>query len=209
MTVLDLTHTIKETAPRWPDTPPVVLEPLASLENKGFREMMLHCSTHTGTHVEAPAHLLEQGATLDALNPMQFVGQGMALDCRGKSVITLAMLQAYAADLSRMEYVLFYTGAGRNWFSPEYFTEYPVLTEDAARYLASLQLKGVGIDALSFDAFVSTNLPIHRILLSAGKVLMENLRNLKNLLGKDFTLVAAPLKIRDSDAAPARIYALL
>lgn len=209
MTIVDLTHTIKETMPLWPGTPAVRLEPLSTIEENGSQETMLHCSTHSGTHVEAPAHLLAGGVSLDTLNPNQFAGQGIVLDCRNRKTISLAMLQSYAADLNRVEYVLFYTGSGRNWLSSAYYEEYPVLSEDAARYLASLQLKGVGIDAISFDEFTDGDLPIHKILMRSGKLLMENLRNLKNLIGKDFLLVAAPLKILNAEAAPARVFAVL
>lgn len=209
MTILDLSHTIKPTMTLWPGTPAVRFEPLATIERDGYRETILHCSTHAGTHVESPAHLLPDGVTLDALNPAQFTGQGIVLDCRSRSAITLAMLQSYAAALDRMEFVLFYTGSGRNWLSDAYFSDYPVLTEDAARYLASLQLKGVGIDAISFDAFTDANLPIHRILLGSGKILVENLRNLKGLIGRDFYLVAAPLKMLGAEAAPARVLAMV
>lgn len=209
MTIIDLTHTIKETMPLWPGTPAVRLEPLATMETDGCRETMLHCSTHSGTHVEAPAHLLAGGVSLDALNPSQFAGQGIVLDCRNRKTISLAMLQSYAADLNRVEYVMFYTGSGRNWLSSAYYEEYPVLSEDAARYLASLQLKGIGIDAISFDEFTDADLPIHKILMNSGKLLMENLRNLKNLIGKEFFLIAAPLKILNAEAAPARVFAVL
>ncbi len=171
--------------------------------------LKLHCSSHAGAHVEAPSHLLANGVSLDTLNPSQFAGQGIVLDCRNRKTISLAMLQSYAADLNRVEYVMFYTGSGRNWLSSAYYEEYPVLSEDAARYLASLQLKGIGIDAISFDEFTDSELPIHRILMNSGKLLMENLRNLKNLIGKEFFLVAAPLKILNAEAAPARVFAVL
>lgn len=209
MQVLDLTHTITDAMPCWPGTPQVSFTPLASLEQEGFRETMVRLSSHVGTHVDAPAHLLEAGATLDSLPPAQFVGKATVLDCSNRGSITLAMLRSYTALLDRVEFVLLYTGWSRYWKTPDYFGDYPVLCQDAAGYLTSLRLKGLGIDAISFDAFTNDDYPIHRILLGSGMILLENLRNLRSLCGREFFLTAAPLKLRNADGAPARVLAML
>lgn len=208
MQVLDLTHTITDAMPCWPGTPQVSLTPLATLEHDGFRETMVSMSSHVGTHLDAPAHLLPDGATLDSLPPSQYVGKATVLDCCNRGSISLAMLQSYTALLSRVEFVLLYTGWSRYWKTPDYFDHYPVLCPDAASYLASLHLKGLGIDAISVDAFTDAEYPIHRILLDSGMIIMENLRNLRGLCGREFLLTAAPLKLRSADGAPARVLAI-
>lgn len=207
--VLDLTHTISDAMPLWPGTPQVQLTPLSDYASVGCRETLLSISSHTGTHIDAPAHLFPQGPTLDSLNPSQFAGNAIVLNCQNRHTISLSLLQSYAAALDRVEFLLFYTGWSRYWQTPDYFGDYPTLSEDAARYLAARRLKGIGVDAISFDPFMDAELPIHKILLGSGMILIENLRNLKALPGKEFFLTAAPLKIRNADGAPARVLAIL
>lgn len=209
MQILDLTHTISSAMPGWPGTPPVWLEPLCELEKDGSRETSVQLYSHTGTHLDAPAHLLENGVTLDALPPSQYVGKAVVLDCQNRKAITLAMLQSYTPQFHQAEFVLLYTGWSRYWKTQEYYDNFPILTPDAANYLASLRLKGLGIDAISFDGVTDAECPIHRILLHSGMILLENLRNLRGLCGREFFLIAAPLKLRNADGAPARVFALL
>ena len=209
MQVLDLTHTITDAMSCWPGTPQVSLTPLAKLEEDGFRETLVSMASHIGTHLDAPAHLLPNGTTLDSMPPAQFVGSAVVLDCSNRGAISLAMLQSYTQLLSRAEFVLLYTGWSRHWKTPDYFDNYPVLNPDAASYLASLRLKGLGVDTISVDAFMDADCPIHRILLGSGMMLLENLRNLRGLCGREFFLTAAPLKLRNADGAPARVFALI
>lgn len=209
MNVLDLSHTISDTMPLWPGTPPVRMEALSDYASGGCRETMLSLTTHTGTHIDAPAHLLPHGPTLDSMNPAQFAGSAAVLDCRNRGRVTLSFMQSYASVLDRVEFLLFYTGWSQYWQTSDYFGEYPTLDEDAARYLAARRLKGVGSDTISMDSFMDAELPIHKILLGAGMILIENLRNLKGLSGREFFLTASPLKIRNADGAPARVMAIL
>lgn len=208
MNVLDLTHTITEATPLWPGTPAVQLEPLAEYGTEGYRETMLHFSSHTGTHIDAPAHLLRGGLTLDSFPPKQFAGTAVTLDCRNRSAITLSMLHSYETALSGAEFVLFDTGWSRYWQTPDYFGAYPALEPQAAQYLAGMRLKGIGSDTVSLDPFMDDTLAVHRILLGAGLLLLENLCNLSALTGRECFLTAAPLKIGCADGAPARVLAI-
>lgn len=75
MKVIDLTHTIREGMPVYPGTEPPLLEPANSYEKDGFRETRLTMFSHTGTHMDAPAHLFAGRTTLDAFPAGQFIGQ--------------------------------------------------------------------------------------------------------------------------------------
>ena len=80
------------------------------------------------------------------------------------------------------QFVLLKTGYDRYWGKEQYFDGYPLLTAEAAEYLAGQeQLTGVGIDAISFDKIDSNDFPIHKTLLSTGKILIENLTNLDGI----------------------------
>lgn len=82
MKVIDLTHTIREDMPVYPRTETPGLLPASSYEKDGFKETLLHMYSHTGTHMDPPAHLYEGRTTLDQFPADQFVGQALVIDCR-------------------------------------------------------------------------------------------------------------------------------
>ena len=82
MKVIDLTHTIQEEMPVFPGTEPPALMQAASCEEDGFREILLKLTTHTGTHMDSPAHIFPDGITLDQFPADQFMGRALVIDCR-------------------------------------------------------------------------------------------------------------------------------
>ena len=210
--LIDLTHTITPEIPVYPGTPVPALPPACTLTGDGFRETMLTMSSHTGTHMDAPAHLLRDGATLDQLPMSQFSGRATVLDVSGLgagNVITEEFLRERHDDIYCMDFVLFYTGWEDRWGGPEFLEDrFPVPNEAAARYLTSCGLKGVGTDAVSIDR-MDGGLPVHSILLKAGVLSLENLC-LKKVRGrKDFLFFALPMKFQNTDGAPIRAFAEL
>ncbi|MBN1929207.1 MAG: cyclase family protein [Chlorobiaceae bacterium] len=212
MRIVDLSHPITAAMPVWPGTPAPEFSDLCTVGRDGFGERWLQLSSHTGTHLDAPAHLFEGAATLDRMPVEQFIGAGAMLDLRGASgqAVSLAQLLAVRSTIGQAEFLLLHTGWSRFWGCEAYNRGYPVLSEEAAAWLAGLGLKGVGIDAPSFDAADSEALPIHRRLLGAGLLLIENLTTLDQLAGSgDFLLSALPLPISGAEACPVRAVALL
>lgn len=210
MTLLDLTHTITEDMPVYPGTEPPRLSPANTIERDGFRETLLSLYSHTGTHMDAPAHILPGASTLDALNVDDFAGSGAVVDCSDldpEERISPARLSGL--DLARTDFVLFLTGHSRHWGSPRYFDPYPVPSRETAELLAASGVKGVGIDAISVDPLDAADLPNHRIFFTSGLVIVENLTGLEALLGKRFTFFALPLKFDNADGAPVRAVAQL
>ncbi|MEI6855897.1 hypothetical protein [Psychrilyobacter sp.] len=89
----------------------------------------------------------------------------------------------------------------------KYFNGFPTLTIEAAKYLVEFNLKGIGIDAISIDPMESVNFDVHHILLKKDLVIIENLKNLKKLIDKNFELYIIPLKIKGLDGSPVRAIA--
>ena len=89
MSVLDLTHTISGEMPVYPGTEKPMLTAACTIETAGYRETLLHMYSHTGTHMDAPAHMIARGRTLDSYGVEKFVGPGFVLDCRGQQEIPL------------------------------------------------------------------------------------------------------------------------
>lgn len=206
MKVYDLTHTIRNDMPVYPGTEQPQLTTACTIEEAGYRETLLHMFSHTGTHMDAPAHMLLDGAVLDSYDADKFTGTAVVVDCRGEADISLPLLQRY--DLDGVDFVLFCTGWDKKWGSPEYYEGFPCLTPDAAAYLATLPLKGVGEDSISLDPCGSVDFPNHITLLRADFVNTENLAGLDALIGRRFTFVTLPLKFENSDGCSCRAIAM-
>jgi kynurenine formamidase len=206
--ILDLTHTISAGIPVYPGTPQPRLFPAARMEQHGYRETQLSMFSHTGTHMDAPAHMLKDGVTLDALPASRFCGRAVVLDVSDRDSITTEYLQARGEMLRSVDFVLFYTGWEQKWPSADFLTDgYACLTPDAARYLLSCDLKGVGTDAVSMDPLSTETFPIHKTLLDGGLVLLECLC-LNIAAGRsDLQLFALPLKYENADGASVRAVA--
>ena len=208
MTVHELTHTIRNDMPVYPGTEQPRLTTACTIDQCGYRETLLHMFSHTGTHMDAPAHMLPNGRTLDDFPAETFAGRGFVLDCRGAAEITLPMLRRQEEALGEAEFLLFCTGWDRYWGKPRYYEGFPCLTAEAAEYVASLGLKGVGEDSISLDPCDSVDFPNHMTLLGADFVNTENLKGLDKLLGRRFTFVTLPLKFENADGCSCRAIAL-
>lgn len=206
MKVYDLTHTIQNDMPVYPGTEQPKLTTACTIEAVGYRETLLHMFSHTGTHMDAPAHMLLDGAALDSYPGEKFAGTAVVVDCRERESISLPLLQSY--DLDGVDFVLFCTGWDKKWGSPDYYEGFPCLTADAAAYLATLPLKGVGEDTISLDPCDSVDFPNHITLLGADFINTENLTGLDALIGRRFTFVTLPLKFENSDGCSCRAIAM-
>lgn len=209
--LIDMTHAITPDIPVYPGTPAPALAPACTFTKDGFRETLLTLSSHTGTHMDAPAHLLREGRTLDDMPMSQFSGRATVLDVSEEgSVITEAFLRSNYEAIHCADYILFYTGWEDRWGTERFLEDtFPVPDEEAARYLVSRGLKGVGTDAISIDRMSDSRLPIHHILLKDSVLSIENLC-LKKVRGrKDFLFFALPMKFENADGAPVRAFAEL
>lgn len=211
MKVFDLSHTITESMPIYPGTGPPSLTPSSTIERDGFAEKRLSLLTHTGTHLDAPAHILPGAETLDRIEPEKFCGRAVVLDFTGFSggEILPADLEQHRRAVAKSEFVLINTGWSRLWGRGEYFRGFPVLSPEAARWICGFSLKGLGVDTVSVDAVGSAGFPVHGALLGSGLIIVENLTGLDSLPGAEFTFCCFPLKIEAADGSPVRAVALV
>ena len=209
MRVVDFTHVLRREMPVYPGTPLPELTVASTWERDGFHETHLALHSHTGTHMDAPAHLFPAGATLDALPPARFAGTALVVPCAGAGAVLHMDLLAPVKDAAdRADFLLFHTGWDRLWGRAAYFEGYPVPGEDVVDYLLASGKKGVGLDTVSVDPVGDWDLPIHRRLLSGGLVIVENLTNLAAAGGEPFTFCALPLHYEKADGAPVRAVGL-
>lgn len=209
--IIDLSHVIHPGISVYPGTPPPGLEWIAQVATDGFAERNLTLTSHMGTHIDAPAHMVKGGKTLDQYTPDYFMGPALAIDCRSlaNSDITIDLLKDWEASINQVDFVLFCTGWADQWGTEAYLTGYPVLTAEAAHWLVHKKIKGVGMDSISPDPLSSSHYPIHHLLFDRELLIIENLNNLHLLTGLLFQFICLPLKVEQLDAAPARAMALL
>ena len=206
--MIDLSQPLYEGMPVYPGTPAPDFSTVATVAANGYRVKKIAMNTHVGTHMDAPAHMLAEGMTLDALPLERFMGRAAIVDVRACAggAIGVGELQAQEEWLAQADFVLFWTGWSRYWGQEQYLQQYPLLTAEAAAWLGKCRLKGVGIDAISFDAIDSQNFEIHQQLLAQELVLIENLTRLEEVQrGANF--FALPLPLREADGSPVRAFA--
>jgi len=205
MRVIDLTHALTPSMPVYPGAEPPVIRQAATVERDGFAEKWFGIYSHTGTHIDAPAHMLPGAPTLDQLGIDRFVGRGRVVDVSARGEIGVAAL----ADLGDAEFILVHTGWDRLWGQEGYYSGFPVLSLEAAQWLGQRGLKGVGFDAISADPVGLEGFENHLALFRAGLILIENLTGLEQLTGKPFLFSCLPLKVEAGDGSPVRAVAIL
>ena len=196
MRVLDLTRPISPETRVYPGDPKPQFQTIAEIGRDGYYNRLVTLHEHTGTHVDAPAHMVPGGATIDAIPANRLVAPALALGFTGR--VTADKL------VERLE-----PHGGPGILEGAYLlldTPEAGVDPSAAELLVKHGALGLGVTAMSPDA---PPYPVHRILLGAGLIIVENLALPRELLGKRFTIVIAPLPLQGGSGAPARVYALL
>ncbi|MBN2858106.1 MAG: cyclase family protein [Candidatus Delongbacteria bacterium] len=207
--IIDLTHTVNEKMTVYPGTPAPVIKDYSTVEKEGFAELLLTMVTHTGTHIDAPCHIIKGAKKLSDFALNNFIGNAIVMDCEGRKEISLELLKSRENDIDQAEFVLFRSGWNRRWHEKDYFEQFPVLTTEAAKWLSEFRLKAVGFDYVSVDAMDNTGMSNHKIFLSKEIMIIENLTNLDQLPESGFVFYAIPLKIEGADGSPVRAFAEL
>jgi kynurenine formamidase len=210
MNIIDLSHTISPGMPVYPGDDPPVITNRAAIDEDGFVEKSITLGSHVGTHIDAPAHIIPHSLTLDRMPIDRFLGQCSIIDLTGmkNSGIDTSFLKPYEQLFKTSEFILLHTGWDRFWGQEKYFRDYPLLSIEAALWIRSFGLKGIGVDALSMDEVEAADLPIHKILLER-MLIVENLTNLDKLPKTGFIFSCLPLKLENADASPIRAVAIL
>lgn len=199
MRIIDVTRPMSTGMPVWPGDPPCRCGWSARLPGDGFNAAELSFGAHTGTHVDGPLHVLEDGASIGSLALDAFIGPAHVVDVGDGFEIGAEWLAAHLPG--ECERLLLRT---RAWHEPGVFpTRWPALTLEAARLLVERGVRLVGTDAPSPDAADAAGLPVHHVLLGAGVPIVENLL-LDDVANGAYELIALPLRLAEADASPVR-----
>ena len=205
MTIYDISLSISPNLPTWPGDPGLKLEQYASMDQGEHNNAtQISSSVHLGTHVDAPRHFLNDGSSVEQLPLDVLTGPCYVAQLPdGIEAITSEVLERTEIT-SEMKRVLFGTSNSHYWAKGEskFQTDFVAITEDGAEWLVERGIQLVGVDYLSVAPY-EESIPTHRVLLQAGVVIVEGL-NLSNIMRGFYDLYCLPLKIADSDGAPAR-----
>lgn len=204
MAIYDISVPITDDLVVWPGDPSVHIEKAADMDaGDPINLSHLKLSAHTGTHVDAPKHFVEGGAGIDLLSLEVLVGPALVVSAPDVDVLSADVLEGLDIPAGT-ERVLCRTRNSELWAAGEhdFDEEYVAIAEDGAQWLVRQGVKLVGVDYLSVAPY-SNPTPTHKILLSAGAVVIEAL-NLGGISPGLYHLICLPLNIPDCDGAPAR-----
>lgn len=175
---------------------------ISTVTNGHVTESRIDMDVHCGTHVDAPLHMNNDGATIETISIEKLVGPCKVLDLTSvEDRITKKDLEVF--QIEKDDFLLFKT---KNSFEEEFNFEFIFLAEDGAQYLAEKSIRGVGTDALGIERAQSGH-PTHKTLFASNIIVIEGLR-LKDVEKGEYLMVAAPIKLQGVDAAPARVLLL-
>ena len=210
MHIIDLSHRIENGMPVFPGTPEVKIEQLYTVEKDGFAEKALGLVTHVGTHMDAPAHMIGGGKTLDQYPISKFSGNACLIPFSWEDIDEQAQdeyLSEFESVIRDCDFVILNTGWSEKWGNPAYFKNYPALDKKGAEYLSGFRLDGIGIDAISIDQEENTQYEVHHEVLGNDIVIIENLCHLDTIRSQVFRFSALPLFISGADGSPVRAIA--
>lgn len=188
---IDLSHPVHDGMPVYPGDDPTRLSPARQMAADGYNALRLETGMHAGTHLDAPLHLVPGGKFIDDYPLEAFTGTGCLLNVRDEPVIV--MKPEYESGIPADSIVLLRTGWDRNYGTPDYYENHPVVDPELARHLVAKRVKILGVDAPSPDR---SPFVVHKLLLGNGVLILENLTNLGQLPPDGFEIFAFPLKIR-------------
>lgn len=200
--IIDISMTIEESMQVWKSyeaKKPRITNVQNHDEGKPH-ESLLTLNVHTGTHVDAPLHMLAGGATIESISLDRLVGPARVLDLTHlKGFITKEDLLPFA--IQRGERILLKTTSS---LTEQFDLEFVFLREDGAQYLTEIGVGLVATDALGIER-AQAEYPTHRTLMRNDIIIVEGLR-LKDVPAGNYMLVIAPLKLTGIDASPARAF---
>lgn len=203
MKIYDLTHKIENNMIAFSPEEKPTIKNIFSIEKDGFNVTSLKFSSHIGTHVDVPFHMLPNGKNICDFSIETFFGKGKCITFN-----ELKNIDFNCENIKNIDYLLIHTGWDKFWNSENYFKDYPVISDEIISKLAFSNLKGIGIDCISPDFYNSINQEKHKELLKNNKIIIENLCSLESLLEKEFYFSCLPLK-SEIDGCPVRAVAII
>lgn len=209
MKIIDLTYTYESGQLAGnPERHPVVeLKRMGKIEEVGFNTSSLLLGTHTGTHMDAPRHLIASGKTIDDMDADAFIGDAAVIDFRRFDADGIVKLED-VIDLPIAERMVFVFGWDKYYGTPRYTESWPRFSKEAAEYLALNGMKLLATDTMSPDCKAKgsdEDFCVHKLLFNMNVTIVEVLANTSSIdFDESYVFAALPLKLRELDGSPCR-----
>lgn len=204
--LIDISVALDEDLPIWPGSPGFQLDALQRMGDGAEANVSkLTCDVHTGTHIDAPRHFVDDGKTAEEIPLDRLVGRAyVARVPDDVDTVTAEVLEALNIP-SRASRLLLHTRNSQLWSSAQtsFQRDYVALAPSAAQWVVDENIKCLGVDYLSVQHYGDDS-ETHQILLIESVVVIEGL-NLSGISPGSYELLCMPLKIEDGEAAPARV----
>jgi arylformamidase len=200
---IDISVTVRSGLVHWPGDPEVVVKRVVEME-KGAPCNVSHISmgAHAGTHMDGPVHFIRNGKGLETLPFEATIGPARVIEIKDKVAISPEELAPH--KLKAGERVLFKTrNSRRSWKMDTFDEDFIYISKEGAQFLVDRGIQTVGVDYFSVGGFKKDGVETHQILLGAGIWIIESLNLAKIAPGK-YDLICLPVKVLNSDGAPAR-----
>ncbi len=199
---IDISVALQEGMAQWPGDPAFSLDKDCTIKDDNVNVSSVSICLHTGTHIDAPLHYIENGVDISSLDLNKLVGLARVIEIKNSTWITIEELQLHG--IKKGDRILFKTkNSSVDWILHPFLETFVALTNEAAEYLAATGVALVGIDYLSISGV--HNAPVvHQALLGSGVCIVEGL-NLSEVTEGNYDLVCLPVKIKNADGAPGRV----
>ena len=218
---ISLSHPLHPAVPTWHGNPAdytltITVDYKDCATRTKFRAQKISMATGLGTHIDAPAHCIPGGKTIDQIDQHRLIAPLIVIDVSPKATKSYRIAQedilefeAKHGFLPQHSLICFYTGWSQLWKQPAAYQHFPGLSADAATLLVERNPYGIGIDTHSVDILEGDYFPAHEIILGHGCYIVENMNNLERIPATGATAIVAPLIIADATESPAHIIAIM
>jgi len=226
-TVVDLTHTMSADFPTFFGVPGIEMQKQFDIKKDGFNLYWWRIVEHAGTHLDAPIHFSEDGATADRIDPATLVVPLAVIDVAAKAaqnpdyLVSRQDIADWEGKNGRLRdgcCLAMHSGWAAHVTDAAKFTgkdaagvfHFPGFAPEAAEWLIKERsVAGLAVDTLSLDHGPSKDFKTHYLWLPSGRWGLENVANLDRVPAAGATLVVGIAKIRGATGGPARLMALV
>ncbi len=202
---IDVSMDIEDGMLHWPSDPAIEIYNYSQIsKGDAANNSKITCGVHTGTHIDSPKHFIDDGYGIDKIDLDKLIGSANVIEVPAElSVISKDFIEQL--KIKKGDRILFKTKNSEliNAGDRNFHTDYVYVNSEAAKYMVEMGVVLVGVDYLSVEGY-RVGHDAHKTLLGAGIVIIEGL-NLFNVPAGEYKLFALPVKIKDSNGAPARV----
>lgn len=167
-----------------------------------FNLSKLTITTHSGTHIDAPKHFFSDGYGIEEISMEKLIGKVKVFEILNCDKIERKHLEKFIIESG--DRIFFKTSNYDKVTHKNFYNKFVYLTLEAAEYLVDKNINTVGIDYFSIESFDDDEFKVHKLLLKNNIIIVEGI-NLKDVPEGEYELYALPIKIKNSDGAPARV----